>query len=111
MAKLLTFWRSLQHAPGSKSTASRSLTFDRPTFVRPFNGSLYFESLVCFAYFESLYLMSRGGGTRTRNRWFWKPVLYQLSYTPESYPPTVMLTVLIAMMHDDMIYDDLVANN
>ena len=25
---------------------------------------------------------SRGGATRTLNRWFWRPVLYQLSYTP-----------------------------
>ena len=28
----------------------------------------------------------RGGKSRTRNRWFWKPVLYQLSYTPVSAP-------------------------
>src|SRR5262249_24001515 len=27
---------------------------------------------------------SRGGATRTLNRWFWRPVLYQLSYTPSS---------------------------
>src|SRR5260370_34826721 len=25
---------------------------------------------------------SRGGATRTLNRWFWRPVLYQFSYTP-----------------------------
>src|SRR5262249_22076258 len=25
---------------------------------------------------------NRGGATRTLNRWFWRPVLYQLSYTP-----------------------------
>ena len=24
----------------------------------------------------------RGGKTRTRDTWFWRPVLYQLSYTP-----------------------------
>lgn len=27
-------------------------------------------------------MQSRGGATRTLNRWFWRPVLYQLSYTP-----------------------------
>src|SRR5262249_28207274 len=27
---------------------------------------------------------SRGGATRTLNRRFWRPVLYQLSYTPSS---------------------------
>src|SRR5262245_1915671 len=25
---------------------------------------------------------SRAGGTRTPNRWFWRPVLFQLSYDP-----------------------------
>jgi hypothetical protein len=27
---------------------------------------------------------SRGGATRTLNRRFWRPVLYQLSYTPST---------------------------
>src|SRR4051812_22594673 len=31
---------------------------------------------------QSLPSQSRGGATRTLNRWFWRPVLYQLSYTP-----------------------------
>ena len=28
----------------------------------------------------------RGDRTRTCNRWFWRPVLYQLSYTPTTVP-------------------------
>ena len=28
--------------------------------------------------------VSRSGGTRTPNRWFWKPLLCQLSYAPLS---------------------------
>ena len=28
--------------------------------------------------------VSRSGGTRTPDRWFWKPLLYQLSYAPSS---------------------------
>jgi hypothetical protein len=32
---------------------------------------------------------NRGGATRTLNRRFWRPVLYQLSYTPSLHgPPT-----------------------
>src|SRR5262245_22867529 len=27
-------------------------------------------------------VQSRSGATRTLNRWFWRPVLYQLSYAP-----------------------------
>src|SRR5262245_34064775 len=27
----------------------------------------------------------RPGGTRTPNRWFWRPVLYQLSYRPSAF--------------------------
>ena len=26
----------------------------------------------------------RGGKTRTRDTWFWRPVLYQLSYAPKN---------------------------
>ena len=29
---------------------------------------------------------TRSEGTRTPNRWFWKPVLYQLSYAPTNHP-------------------------
>ena len=28
--------------------------------------------------------VGRGGETRIHNRWFWRPVLYQLSYTPRA---------------------------
>ena len=31
---------------------------------------------------------SRGGASRTLNRWFWRPVLCQLSYTPNQQSPT-----------------------
>src|SRR6478735_12407292 len=38
---------------------------------------------------------SRAGGTRTRNRRFWRPVLYQLSYCPWGFllgrPPYAVL--------------------
>ena len=37
----------------------------------------------------STFNFGRGGGTRTRNRWFWKPVLCQLSYTPSPAPMRV----------------------
>ncbi len=28
------------------------------------------------------FFLGRGGRTRTHDPWFWRPVLYQLSYTP-----------------------------
>ena len=34
---------------------------------------------------------SRGEGNRTPNRWFWRPVLYQLSYTPKQTPGSLWI--------------------
>src|SRR5580693_4221816 len=36
-------------------------------------------------FFIALGTGGRGGGTRTPNRRFWRPLLYQLSYTPLSF--------------------------
>ena len=33
--------------------------------------------------FSLLHTFSTGGATRTPDTWFWRPVLYQLSYTRE----------------------------
>ncbi len=35
-----------------------------------------------FTVFAGIPENGRGGGSRTPSRWFWKPVLCQLSYTP-----------------------------
>ena len=53
----------------------------------------------------------RSGGTRTHNPGFWRPVLYQLSYTPRDYfiifvttpAPTVLPPSLIAKFNFSLI--------
>src|SRR5438876_4089498 len=40
------------------------------------------ESLAAVPGVSRLRIVNRGGATRTLNRRFWRPVLYQLSYTP-----------------------------
>ena len=53
----------------------------------------------------------RSGGTRTHNPGFWRPVLYQLSYTPRDYfiifvttpAPTVFPPSLIAKFNFSLI--------
>ena len=36
----------------------------------------------------------RSGGTRTHSPRFWRPVLYQLSYTPINYVSTMAISVI-----------------
>ena len=40
------------------------------------------SSLATFFFQEESWVFGRGGKTRTRDTWFWRPVLYQLSYAP-----------------------------
>ena len=67
---------------------------------------------------KKLRLFGRGGRTRTHDPWFWRPVLYQLSYTPMH--PYIILNFFrfvksfleklffIELFHEKVIYCNLV---
>ena len=40
--------------------------------------------------FKNRHFCGRGGGTRTPGTRFWRPLLYQLSYTPKFCCPTII---------------------
>ena len=45
---------------------------------------LYVLKIVYYLTHDSFEIFSTGGETRTPDTWFWRPVLYQLSYTRKS---------------------------